>query len=189
MSPETFATRFKEAREKKNITIKALQPLVGASPSAMNGYATGKTLPPLDVASKIAKELGVSLDWLCGNKEREDTDIAIRTCADVAAVLDEIVSKFDNATIDFYADDNYTDYGGNTIYYTSVKIESKALYHYYRQMESTMEYLKNLPANMRNDFIPYKEAMEKQLRKQMVDLPPSQSGMRFLAVEVDELPF
>lgn len=71
-----FHYRFKAAREKKNITIKALQPLVGASPSAMNGYATGKTLPPLDVASKIAQELGVSLDWLCGLPQRnEDTTL------------------------------------------------------------------------------------------------------------------
>ena len=58
MSLEKFAARFKEAREKKNITIKALQPLVGASPSALNGYATGKTQPPLDVAAKIAPKKG-----------------------------------------------------------------------------------------------------------------------------------
>ncbi len=69
MSSETFALRFKEAREKKNITIKALQPLVGASPSALNGYATGKTLPPLEVAIRIAQGLDVSLDWLCGLRD------------------------------------------------------------------------------------------------------------------------
>lgn len=90
MSPEMFATRFKEAREKKNITIKALQPLVGASPSAMNGYATGKNLPPLDVASKIAQELEVSLDWLCGI-EAKNQDISIHTNSDVLKMLAELV--------------------------------------------------------------------------------------------------
>lgn len=90
MSPEMFATRFKEAREKKNITIKALQPLVGASPSAMNGYATGKNLPPLDVASKIAQELDVSLDWLCGI-ESTKKDVAIHTNSDVLRFLAELV--------------------------------------------------------------------------------------------------
>lgn len=87
MLSETFVSRFKEAREKKNITIKALQPLVGASPSAMNGYATGKTLPPLDVASKIATELGVSLDWLCGIKDDSMPDVSIRNAGDYLRIL------------------------------------------------------------------------------------------------------
>ena len=87
MSLETFAARFKEAREKKNITIKALQPLVGASPSALNGYATGKTQPPLDVAMKIAKELDVSLDWLCGMETNTHNQFSIDTAGDYLRIL------------------------------------------------------------------------------------------------------
>ena len=90
MSPEIFAARFKEAREKKNITIKALQPLVGASPSAMNGYSTGKNLPPLDIACKIATELDVSLDWLCGI-ETTTRNVGIHTNSDVLRFLAELV--------------------------------------------------------------------------------------------------
>lgn len=183
MSLETFAARFKEAREKKNITIKALQPLVGASPSALNGYATGKTQPPLDVAMKIAKELDVSLDWLCGLKEIEDSSPQFNTCADIAIALDRIAEKFEDASIETFQDEVNNEYGSIIRYVVDIRIVSEALYDYYGKLASTNEYLKNLPDNMRNDFIPYKIAMEKQLQKQLVSVPDAVTGFRF------ELPF
>lgn len=183
MSPETFANRFKEAREKKNMTIKALQPLVGASPSAMNGYATGKNLPPLDVASKIAQELDVSLDWLCGLKDIEDSSPQFNTCADIAIALDRIVDKFEKASIAVSEEEIDTEYGTCMNYYVNIRIASEALYDYYGRMESTYEYLKNLPDNMRDGFLPYKTAMEKQLQKDLISVPEQVTGFRF------ELPF
>lgn len=178
MSPETFAIRFKEARERKNITIKALQPIVGASPSAMSGYATGKTLPSLDVAAKIAKELDVSLDWLCGNKDEEESGIQIRTCADAAIALDRVVDRFEEATIEPYTDEGNDGFTRNVYYFVDIRIESKALYDYFSQLETTREYLKNLPDNMRDGFIPYKKAMEKQLQKRLAALSEEEAGFR-----------
>lgn len=67
-----FVYRFKAAREVNGITVKELTSLTDASQSAMNGYSTGKRLPPLDVACMIAKELDVSLDWLCGIERNEN---------------------------------------------------------------------------------------------------------------------
>lgn len=190
MSPETFANRFKEAREKKNTTIKALQPLVGASPSAMNGYATGKNLPPLEVAIKIANELGVSLDWLCGLSNTTSSSIQIENCADVAAVIDAVVDRFRNATIEALVDDNSVDYGGELHYFTDIRIESKALFQYYQKMESTRKFLHNLPTDMRKDFLPYKEVAETQERKKLASAPYSETGLTgFEPIEVDELPF
>lgn len=66
MQKDTFAERLRLAREKKGMGLKELREAVGVSQSAMSHYSTGATLPPLDVAVKIAETLGVSLNWLCG---------------------------------------------------------------------------------------------------------------------------
>lgn len=174
-----FAARFKEAREKKNVTIKALLPKVGASSSAMNGYATGKTLPPLDVACKIAQELDVSLDWLCGLRASSAVELTIDTCADAAAAIDQIVDKF--AHVDMYTeiiDDAPDGFLPEPNYWVTLRVDSKALYEYYKQLESTMEYQKNLPANMREGFMRYKEAAVKQLREQLEEADITEDGMK-----------
>lgn len=69
MQKDTFAERLRLAREKKGMGLKELRETVGASQSAMSHYSTGATLPPLDMAVKIAEALGVSLNWLCGKDE------------------------------------------------------------------------------------------------------------------------
>ena len=69
MQKDTFAERLRLAREKKGMGLKELREAVGVSQSAMSHYSTGATLPPLDVAVKIADALGVSLNWLCGKDE------------------------------------------------------------------------------------------------------------------------
>lgn len=69
MQKDTFAERLRLAREKKGMGLKELREAVGVSQSAMSHYSTGATLPPLDVAVKIAEALGVSLNWLCGKDE------------------------------------------------------------------------------------------------------------------------
>ena len=66
METNIFTQRLKEAREKEGLSLKELQSRVGISLSALNNYVAGKTIPPLDVAVKLAKELHVSLDWLSG---------------------------------------------------------------------------------------------------------------------------
>lgn len=173
-----FAARFKEAREKKNVTIKALLPKVGASSSAMNGYATGKTLPPLDVACKIAQELDVSLDWLCGLSNVNKEEFTIGSCADAAVALDQVIDKFEHADIWAEVAEHPEGFSAQTNYWVTLRVDSKALYEYYRQLESTMEYQKNLPANMQKDFMQYKEAMVKQLREQLKQANFADEGMK-----------
>lgn len=196
MSLEIFAARFKEAREKKNITIKALQPLVGASPSAMSGYATGKTLPPLDVAVKIAKELDVSLDWLCGNDEASAGSLVYDNCADVAIQLDAIENSFKHC---FVTAEERRDPYDNPLFIVDVQIESEALYEYYHQLSATKEYFSKLPVNMRAGFAPYKAAMEQRLQDYLRTVPHRTTGLKkhpqettattFTPVETDESPW
>lgn len=63
-----FATRLKEARDKKQISQSDLSENVGVSPQAISNYENemNKKLPSLKHLYKIANALNVSLDWLCG---------------------------------------------------------------------------------------------------------------------------
>lgn len=49
----------------KGITQKDLAHAVGITPASLSAYKNGSKSPTLPVAAAIAKELGVSLDWLC----------------------------------------------------------------------------------------------------------------------------
>lgn len=50
----------------KGITQKELAKAVGVTATTLSSYKSGAKSPTLPVAAAIAKELGVSLDWLCG---------------------------------------------------------------------------------------------------------------------------
>lgn len=56
----------------KGITQKELAKAVDVTATTLSSYKSGAKSPTLPVAAAIAKELGVSLDWLCGmNTESE----------------------------------------------------------------------------------------------------------------------
>ena len=87
MTTVLFAERFKAAREKSGLTLKELKDRIGVSVSALSHYANGANLPPLDVAAKLATELGVSLDWLCGINDEASSNLAIRNAGDYLRIL------------------------------------------------------------------------------------------------------
>lgn len=72
-----FADRLKEARIAKGLTQKELAAKAEVASASYSAYEKGKNFPPLDSALRLAKVLGVSLDWLCGL-----TAIQYRTYAD-----------------------------------------------------------------------------------------------------------
>lgn len=72
MNKEVFVARLKDARERKDITLKELAEKCNVSLSAINRYVAMTSMPTIEVAASIAEALDVSLDWLCGLKEKED---------------------------------------------------------------------------------------------------------------------
>lgn len=187
MSPETFANRFKEVREKKNVTIKALQPLVGASPSAMSGYATGKNLPPLDVAAKIAKELDVSLDWLCGLSDDMSNNNESFNCVDAAVCMDRVIDHF-SCELHCETEPKPNAFFDDFEYFVNVRIQSKALFDYYEQRISAMKYYKGLPEDLKTGFAPFEEAMIQKLRKHLIDVRNEDTGLNCYEKK-EEFPF
>lgn len=69
MNQKLFVTRMKEARERKKMTFKELADACGVSASAMNRYSIYGAQPGVEVVWQMAKVLGVSMDWLCGQEE------------------------------------------------------------------------------------------------------------------------
>lgn len=71
-----FAERLKEARKRKDLTQRQLADKIQTTTATISAYEStnrqkGKN-PSLENAQNLAKELNVSLDWLCGI-ERIDT--------------------------------------------------------------------------------------------------------------------
>ena len=61
-----FGRRLQFAMAVDSITQAQLSNMVGIAHTTISGYVTGKSIPNIDVATKIAKAMNVSLDWLCG---------------------------------------------------------------------------------------------------------------------------
>ena len=63
---DVFEKRLKQLREKKAVSQKEVAEAIGVKAQTISGYESGRTKPPLDIAAKLAKYFGASLDWLCG---------------------------------------------------------------------------------------------------------------------------
>jgi len=65
---ETFALRLREARERKKLTQKQLADMAEITAASVSAYEKidGAKSPSIEIATKLAKALGVSLDWLAG---------------------------------------------------------------------------------------------------------------------------
>ena len=64
--------RIKSTREQKGIIQKALAEMVGVSPAAINQFEKGEKKPSSELLANIARELGVSTDYLLGASKKED---------------------------------------------------------------------------------------------------------------------
>jgi transcriptional regulator with XRE-family HTH domain len=62
-----FGDRIVQIRKEKNISRDELGKIVGTSGAIIGRYERGDMKPSIEIASKIAKALNVSLDFLVGN--------------------------------------------------------------------------------------------------------------------------
>lgn len=69
---EVFAQNLKRAREKADLTKKALSEESGVSIVSLVDYESGSKSPNLKSVCAIANALNVSIDWLCGFQYTED---------------------------------------------------------------------------------------------------------------------
>jgi len=65
----SFGSKIIEARKEKKMSQDALAKELNATPTTIGRYERDEVKPSIEVALKIAKILGVSLDYLTGNSE------------------------------------------------------------------------------------------------------------------------
>ncbi|WP_250674922.1 helix-turn-helix transcriptional regulator [Paraclostridium ghonii] len=69
-----FANRLRSERESLGLLQKEMAEKLNLPSNTYNGYETGKRSPSLEVASHIAKTLGVSVDYLLGKTNVKNLD-------------------------------------------------------------------------------------------------------------------
>jgi transcriptional regulator with XRE-family HTH domain len=69
-----FADRLAFARKQKKIKQSDLGKTIGTSGDIIGKYERGENVPSIDVATKIADALGVTLDYLVKDGEYEQID-------------------------------------------------------------------------------------------------------------------
>lgn len=64
--------RIREARRRKNLTMKQLGAAIGVTEAAISNYETGKRLPDINVLTAIATYLGETTDYLLDREEAQE---------------------------------------------------------------------------------------------------------------------
>lgn len=82
---EIFISRLDQARKEKGLTQRELANRVGVTEVSMSRYVNGARVPKGPIVVNIAKELGVSVDYLVGTssvKKRQTNADRIRNMSD-----------------------------------------------------------------------------------------------------------
>jgi transcriptional regulator with XRE-family HTH domain len=89
----SFGQRLTEIRKKRKFSQEGLANLLGTKGPAIGRYEREVAKPTIEVASKLAKILGVSLDYLVGNSELELDKKIISRIIEVQKMPDDIKEK------------------------------------------------------------------------------------------------
>lgn len=71
-------------RKKAGLSRDALGKLVGTSGAVIGRYERGEITPSVEIANKITKSLGISLDYLVGNIDLELSDKLMNRITEVS---------------------------------------------------------------------------------------------------------
>ena len=78
-----------DLRKQKGVSREELGKKVGTSGAVIGRYERDEMIPSIDTAKKIAKALGVSLDYLVGNTDLELTDKLMNRIKEVARMTEK----------------------------------------------------------------------------------------------------
>ncbi len=89
----SFGSRLIEVRKKRGFSQEELANLLGTQGPAIGRYEREIAKPTIEVASKISKILGVSLDYLVGNTDLELEEKTLNRIVEVQKLPDDIKEK------------------------------------------------------------------------------------------------
>ena len=88
--------KMREYRKRSGLTMKQLGELVGASEASISQYETGRVEPDIELLTRIADTLGVSVDVLIGRIE-ETTKETQEPVSQEAKILAKGIDKLPKA--------------------------------------------------------------------------------------------
>ncbi len=80
----SFGTRLLEVRKKRGLSQAELADFLNTKPPVIGRYERGETTPSVEVALKLAKILGISLDYLSGNTDLELDQNTLKRVEDIS---------------------------------------------------------------------------------------------------------
>ena len=89
----SFGKRLMDARKKRNFSQEELANLLGTQGPAIGRYERGVAKPTIEVACKLAKILGISLDYLVGMTDEEIDQKTLNLILNVQKLPDDIKDK------------------------------------------------------------------------------------------------
>jgi len=84
-----FGERLAAIRKIKKVSQEELAKMIGVHAPVIGRYERGEVKPSIEVATKIANALEVSLDYLVGNSDLQLDQVVIRRVIDIQRLKDE----------------------------------------------------------------------------------------------------
>lgn len=82
----SFGTRLLEIRKSKGFSQADLAEMLNTKPPVIGRYERGEATPSIEVGLKLAKILGVSLDYLTGNTDLELDQKTLDRIVDISKI-------------------------------------------------------------------------------------------------------
>ena len=100
-----FSDRLRELVNIKAVTQRDFAEAVNISASTMSAYLKGQKKPSLDTLINIANVYDISIDWLCGLADEQQSSRKVKTYSDVIKRLFEIEQAgIEDLSVFFYGE-------------------------------------------------------------------------------------
>lgn len=73
--------RMRDTRQRKGLSLSAVEELTGIAASTLSRYENGKVVPSVEKGRLVARALGVSLDFLVGDEHVPNAATGVAVCA------------------------------------------------------------------------------------------------------------
>ena len=90
LKESAFSKRLKDLRKKAGLKQVELADLSGIDPNLVSRYERGESMPTLETAQKLALSLGISIDYLLSEPDKQEFEVKIlmgvKTLPNVAGI-------------------------------------------------------------------------------------------------------
>lgn len=127
-----FDDRLRNARQRLGYTQRQVAEKAQINIASYSAYENDKSIPPLDIALRIADALEVSLESLCGKKE---TSNKIGSLGDIARCIVELEDSTCSCKINAESDPSIYGTGERVV----VEIKDKQLYEFFAKRQRLVQ--------------------------------------------------